>query len=259
MLQQASATTPSNSVVTALLSRVYVEMGNYEAAVALWRDHRLAEPISNLVFRLYTDEKIDVNQARWMAEQAVLADSSSPTAWAEFGWTTYLQTHDADSAITALNRAVELDPDNWYPLLRLVQVYNAERAPEQALPYAQELVRRWPNLENAHYAMAETLQALGELEKAETELVRALELGPAPYVQERLADLYFQTGRLDQAISLWEAVLPQSPVYWRVHLKLARAYLSQGKPDLARAHVLLVKRDHIDDAQVQELMREIGE
>ena len=259
-LERARAAAPANSPVLVSLLRNYLASGDNLAAVSLLRDLGAADQIAQLVFDLYDEQKISIGEAVWMAEQAVLVNPRSSAATAQLGWMSYLQDHDLNAAVQSLQKAIELDPNNWYPLLRLADIYvHHEHAPETAKPYAMEMVRRWPQLDLAHALMGDVWLALDEDSLAEAEYIRAVEISPAvSHIVVRLADLYAATGRTDRAIPLWEGVVNGSPSYWRYRLRLAAAYAAVGENEQALEHLQQANREHPNDAEVQKMLISLG-
>ncbi|MSP70755.1 MAG: tetratricopeptide repeat protein [Myxococcales bacterium] len=78
--------------------------------------------------------------------------------------------------------------------------------------YARRMVKHWPHLRASWERLTETLRRKGNTAEAEVAAGALIELAPtAPTGHRRLAELYYQTGRGDQAIEAWRAALERDP------------------------------------------------
>ena len=135
-------------------------------------------------------------------------------------------------------RALELQPDDYFAPLVLQSVYHSLGRSEEAKRYAwlglkraEDALRLHPEASDPAQLGAATLAALGENERAQEWLARALAIDPDDNnVRYNAACTYALLGRTDQAIDLLEASLPTL----RGHLKT----WFQTDPDLdsIRAH-----------------------
>jgi tetratricopeptide (TPR) repeat protein len=140
------------------------------------------------------------------------------------------QNHEVDNAITALKRAVQIDPGYSPAFVSLAGIaFNAGRFPDAKLALEQA-IKISPDLLPAHERLGLVLQNLGDQAGA----IREYELGllrtPPDYVGAKfnLGELYVAAGRPGDAIRLLEPLIkPNSDKH--ALLVLANAYLVAGQ------------------------------
>jgi len=106
----------------------------------------------------------------------------------------------------------------------------------------------------AHVRRAHQQLSAGHVDAAETEFRAALTLDPANLSAHRgLADIARRRGNLDEAVAQLQASL-QSRDSAVVRVTLARIYLEQKKPDLARAEVQRALKIAPNYAEAKDLL-----
>jgi Flp pilus assembly protein TadD len=141
----------------------------------------------------------------------------------------YIALQKFDDAETALIRARDLSPKAAEPLINLGNLYyergqalndggkkeESQAQFEKATEYLEESVRRNPLSSSAHSSFGAALYKTGELEDAEAELKRALELDEhAQNARLMLINVYTKSGRFNDALeqaNLFIAKNPKSP------------------------------------------------
>jgi tetratricopeptide (TPR) repeat protein len=111
----------------------------------------------------------------------------------------YSQKGEYPRAIAVLERALALDPDGVYAQLGLARAYNLSGRKEKALPYYRSL----------------------------------LEKGNNPEVKLELADLFLEMDQAEDAFRIYEDLLRETPSWWAVRLRWAKALYRQK--DFSRA------------------------
>lgn len=142
----------------------------------------------------------------------------------------YLQNFQ--SALDAVNRALELDPsDPNLHLLKgsIIAELGIEKQSAPLLVQAKELFSRAvTTLGRAvdYYNLGNVLVHLGELETAEKNYLRCLELQP-DYAQcwKNLGTVYVKHGRREKAMKCFEKALEQEPTLVEAHLSKATTWL----------------------------------
>jgi tetratricopeptide (TPR) repeat protein len=162
----------------------------------------------------------------------------------------YAEAKDVSNAVTVLSSVVEKDADDYDSFYSLAQLYTDERAYFKALYYFKEACKIRPHSPYVHSNMAYVLFKLEDVEGAFEEYTIAMEYGTDPiwlstvsqtlgticyqlynnptgaleYLQHSLhynpenqdtlvmlADLYFETGQMEMAISAYKTILQIDP------------------------------------------------
>jgi TolB-like protein/cytochrome c-type biogenesis protein CcmH/NrfG len=129
----------------------------------------------------------------------------------------------------AANRAIELDPGLPEAHVLLSHVAGAyERDWKTAEKELQEAIRLGPNISEAHAAYAGSLQIRGNLDRAQTEYERALELDPLSTVLANYTVwcLYLR-GRYDEAIARLDGLVRLAPDDAQTWYNLGQCYLQK--------------------------------
>ncbi len=123
----------------------------------------------------------------------------------------YEKMQKLELAEAEFRKALEINPDNAAALNYLGYML-ADR--NIRLPEARKLITRALELEPGNGAFLDSLgwvnYRLGKLDDAETYLRQAIErVGKDPTIHDHLGDVYFQQGKLKEAISQWETSLKE--------------------------------------------------
>lgn len=87
-----------------------------------------------------------------------------------------------------------------------------------------------PNNAIAHDWYAQHLANLRRFEEAIAHAETARRLAPTDLAAQTHAGIvYYQGGRVDQAMAIWQAVLELEPDYWAAHQCMGRAYIVKGE------------------------------
>jgi Flp pilus assembly protein TadD len=145
----------------------------------------------------------------------------------------------------------ELRPDGGFTLHERVRVSSRLRAEfergveliaaeqyDAGIEVLLRVSRAAPNLVAAHVDLGIAHARVGDLEEAETQLSRALELAPGhPVAQNELGIVYRRTGRLAEARDSYESVLERYPAFHPARKNLAiLCDLYLVDPDCALQH-----------------------
>lgn len=142
-------------------------------------------------------------------------------------------------ALLQLRRATELsprDPDAFYYLGRL---YFSTDNPVDALAAFQRSLELDPSSVRAHNQLGQSYEALGRLEDAERAYLKAIETeqnqgrkSEWPYYN--LGLLYFNNGRVNDAVPYFRKALARNPAFPEAKIKLAAILLKQNSTREAR-------------------------
>ncbi len=176
----------------------------------------------------------------------------------EMGWALYEQTSDPAAAEPYLRRAVELLPDEMWPVLRLAAVLRAAGRLAEALDLARDAQHAftddpWPLIYEGRILLEQ-----GEPDVALDPLQRATALTPpeaeAFYL---LGQTYIRLGHWEQAIRASEQAIALKPAQDYYHVGLGQAYRAAGR--LAEARDVFQKAIRINpqNESAQQALAEI--
>lgn len=179
------------------------------------------------------------------------------------------------SGMELLERSVANRPEAFRARAGLARLKAEAGEVKAAERHARLSVEQAPAYLHGYYALCDALQRQGRLEEAAAAIRKARRLAPdavAPVVLEafirgsmpgegdrseqlyrealdlpwdpeysriaalNLGERYFVSGRLEQAVAVWERAARRMPRAAEFHQNLAFGYLKTGRPDLARAH-----------------------
>jgi tetratricopeptide (TPR) repeat protein len=143
-----------------------------------------------------------------------------------------------------LRRALSLDRDDAGTLQSLgVCLLRLER-PEEARPLLERVLELHPDLAPAHVALGQSLEAGGDLRRAESHYKRALEIDPRNLLAEAgLASIGSRRGDHALALELAARVLAREPNYPPATIVAGEAEVALGKLDAAEARMLALAAD----------------
>ncbi len=99
-----------------------------------------------------------------------------------------------------------------------------------------DAARKSPNKARPFYNLGNAYADNGNNQEAEKAFLRAYQLNPDIENANNLAAIYADQDRVDEAISMWKAIVRQSPGFVTAHFNLSVFYYKQGKYDLAIRH-----------------------
>jgi TolB-like protein/class 3 adenylate cyclase/Tfp pilus assembly protein PilF len=188
-------------------------------------------------------------EARRLLNQAIEIDPGYAAAHSLLG-STYSSSYallwsldraDLERGEALARRAIELDPRLSLPYLSLGAIQLANQRPEQALAPLERARALAPSDYAPYLFTAMTLAQLGRQAEALGYVQKGLRLNPrlsgAATFSSVLAGLYASTGRLDEAVGLWQQAREANPDLIMVRLDLADHYARSGDLGLARALV----------------------
>jgi tetratricopeptide (TPR) repeat protein len=119
---------------------------------------------------------------------------------------------DNDAAISYLNKAVELKPDDFDSFFSLGLAFINKNEPEEAKKNFQRALQINPDLVDAKLWLATIYQKQKQYTEAVKYLEEALILKPDSVpVFDNIASIYFEQGKLNQAVDYWTKALELKP------------------------------------------------
>jgi len=170
-----------------------------------------------------------VGEAVKLLTDTVAADPQSAAAHSDLGFA-LTQANQRDAAVTALRRALELQPTLVSAALNLGNVHRLNgKLVEAAAAYRQALDMA-PDFVEAHSNLALTLINLGRPIEAATHCRRAVELRPDfAAAWENLGHALDRAGQPDEAIEALRHVVALKPKSASAHATLARTLSAYGR------------------------------
>ncbi len=145
---------------------------------------------------------------------------------------------DLQAAITAINTALSIWPDEAYWHAELARIYTQSERKEAALPHLQQAVELDPQNPEHLLALARSYRAAGELSQAESTYAQCLqEDSPSAQVWKEAGEVALANGHASQAESWFEKACGLAPSDALCLMGSARAamLLGQNKHALQRA------------------------
>jgi tetratricopeptide (TPR) repeat protein len=146
-----------------------------------------------------------------------------------------------DEAEAAYRRALVTSTEKWEPRFYLAQLLRERGRLAEAESELETNVRENPLHETSFYELSLCARALGHTERAASAMQRF----------RRLNRLSLEAAQLEYQLKVSPGDLP-------LRLQLARLYVRNGRPDLARPEVERILRVKPDDRQAKQLAAEIA-
>jgi tetratricopeptide (TPR) repeat protein len=193
MLQTNLQLDPADSESRILLGSLMEHSGLRMEAIRLWQKG-LRNDESDYPLLMSIGESY-LNEAQIQAQEDSTPSSLLPVNSAPTEYLTYL-----DSAIINFRQAAAYYPHEADPLHFMLNAYQLKADYEQALYYANLLVRIFPSDENNHTLLGLLLMQTGNYQQAETSLRKSLALNPRyTPAQKGMAELMLFYDRTEDA------------------------------------------------------------
>jgi tetratricopeptide (TPR) repeat protein len=193
---------------------LFLTTGELQSAVDL--DHRLMKVAPKDVTVRINHGRLLMAQGRTQESvaslQKVVADAADSSEADYFLAMAYQQNGNIGQARDALYDALKISPDLPIALGALARLEVSEGKTDQAVQYADGLVRKFPADQTYRQLLAEALAGQGQIKKAEEQLVAAKQLAPGdPGTHLGLAQIYAAQKKWAEAQSEFEATLRLDP------------------------------------------------
>jgi len=178
-----------------------------------------------------------LREALMLYDQVLAHDPHAVDALVNVGMV-HLQLDDARAAITRLNAAILLIPNDAQPHMLLGNAYESLQQSEKAIPCFQRAIELDPGDPQVHHNLAVALNSVDRLDEAIAAYGRALEILP-DYAQahSNLAQAQQLAGRYDEAIASARAAIELRPDFDEAYRNLGNAlYDASQLDDAAEAY-----------------------
>lgn len=181
------------------------------------------------IVRLYeSGEQIQMEEA---TRAMVDAYPMSALAWSVLGMALRLQGKDA---LPALQKTVELAPDDAEAHLHLGNAHMDGGHPDLAMPYFMRALELAPAFAEALSRLGDVLQAQGHLQEAAECYGGALDIDPALAMAHRgKGDVLVAQQQFQSAQSSYRQALTLEPGAADIHRKLGDVHVALNRPDAA--------------------------
>jgi tetratricopeptide (TPR) repeat protein len=234
-LGRALASDPSNGDVRRMLALASLHAGAYEKAAELLASdpHRDADASLQYAYALALVRSGRAAEAEAVFTQLLAAHGTTPELQVLVGQA-YAQQGDFESAIAALQRALQLKPDVADANATLGQIYLKQGRLAEAQAALRLELRARPEDPNAGNTLATILDLEGEQEEAVRILRLILRSRPgSANARYLLGKILLARGAADEAVEHLEAGARLAPEDANIHYQLAQAYRKQGRGGLA--------------------------
>lgn len=160
----------------------------------------------------------------------------------------YMELNQPDKAQKAFERIKAIDPERLDTYYELSMVKYARGDLDGAIKELQQLEDRAGFSEELFQQKHILYTEAGEMDKAEQELLKAIEMNPKDAIYYgMLAELYQNKGEADKALIYYQKILEFDPENGRVHLALYDYYMSVGEEKKAKESLMLGFEDDLID------------
>jgi Tfp pilus assembly protein PilF len=267
-LEGAIARGLDDAPIYAALAGVYQDSGHIENAIPAMRLAIERAPRNEAYRFRYAMLLVDTKApaaAVIRLREALAEFPGSSKLWFALGVALFTN-HKHDEAMTAFERAVELDPKFAPALAYLGMIYDETGRYAEALALYERAAAADERIAAVQYLAADALlrQTSPDLSRAEARLTRALELDPSfPPARLTLAKLYLRTDRLNEAASQLERLVAANPTLAEAQYQLGRVYMRLKRTEEAQKALAVFKQLNENQQQRaqddrQELIRRLA-
>jgi protein O-GlcNAc transferase len=175
----------------------------------------------------------NLREAENLCVELLMVQSDSVNALHLLG-VIYYQLHDYDSAISCIDKSIQLGPANAEAYYNLGNSFKAKGQLDEAINSYHKALQNDPKLSVAYYNLATVLQDKGQLEEAVVFYRKALENDP------NLADGHYNIGiihegknRIDESIVCYKNAITLDPCFADAYYGLGYAFHKKGQIDEA--------------------------
>jgi tetratricopeptide (TPR) repeat protein len=171
---------------------------------------------------------------RWVSSRRWVPIAASLGLLAALGIITWNQSHDYTDAVTLYRSILARNPTSWLAHSNLGALLRPS-APDEALTHLTEAVRLKPDSDVGHYNLANLYQQSGRLDDAVREYRETIRLSPGMALAHyNLGNTLLQMNHLQEAQSAYYEAIRTDPNLALAYGGLCRALQAMGRPDEAR-------------------------
>jgi tetratricopeptide (TPR) repeat protein len=224
------------------LGVAYKNQKDYSAAIKAYKDAislnaQFSYPYNNLG-AIYKEQEHYEDAIYWLEKALSLPDSygmpetAHTLAYKSLG---HIYTHQKDyaAAITAYQRAIELNPDLDQAFAHRGEAYRLTKCYEEALKDFNRAIKLDPEYAWAITSRGQTYQALKNYDAALKDFDQVIKLGDEDFwVIGKRGEIYLQLNQTEKAVEDFERAIELDPDDWYFHLR-AIAHFKLNQAELA--------------------------
>ena len=162
-----------------------------------------------------------------------------------------------EEALWKYEEVIASDPTVYQVHLNIGAVLRELDRPDEARQSFQKVLDMEPDNSGALVSLAEMAVAAGDLEEAVTHFAAAADSTDDEIIPFNVGQIYFQNGRVDEAIEYYEMAAERRLDWAEPHVQIAICYLNKGDFAMAGEHLNLaieVEPDSAAAAQAQAML-----
>lgn len=233
------------------IARRYEEKGRKAEALAIWEKIADIAPKDTQIY-------IKIADAYWQDDRKTEAAEAFVQAGSRF-----LEAEKYESAVTAFDRSLEINPDDMFALRGFVQSQIKLGYPEEGVKALGEQLEKQPYNRELNYLMMDCYFDMDEPARAEELIVRLVEREPANY--SKLLDLvrvYLESDDLDSAARVLQMTAEHMLVGGETEelLELLNEVLARDPEHIAGLRMLAHFHGwQKDEAELRESLKRLSE
>ncbi|HEU5079731.1 MAG TPA: tetratricopeptide repeat protein [Opitutaceae bacterium] len=198
----------------------------------------------------------DAPAAITLLERAIVVSPDDPRTHRQLG-KIYLGLHEHAKAQAELERAIALQPTEQAAYLDLINVFRATNDRAAAIEWIKKGLKEMPHSAGIHFEMALALLAEGKPEEALPFLMKARDLDPDNVsADQQLAQAYFRMGREAEAVETMRAALARTPDNAPIVALMVRYQIRSGNAADAEKYLMEAHQAGADERTLGELVAE---
>ncbi len=138
-----------------------------------------------------------------------------------------------EQGIKYFERALEMDPENFYVLFGLADCYRGMNQQYRSIEYWNRILKNDPDNKVILTRAGDAYRNTGDYKTAEEYYNRAMEIDFDIYAALGLALLCKGQGKYDEAVDRLNTLISNDPKNYRLYIDLADCYLKMNKKDKA--------------------------
>jgi len=185
------------------------------------------------VMQLFKDRSFDA--AAQKAKALIKAHPYSPSIWNIYA-ASLQEAGQMDVALTAFQKAVELDPENGKLIYNLARLHQRQGQHKTAIRLLEKVTKLQPAWVKAHLMLGLSLKTMGHIKDAIACYTRSATLSPGDAkIQNCLGALLEQDDQADGAVQCFQKTISLYPEYPEAHYNLGNVLKKIDQPGRAIA------------------------
>ncbi|HEY0796077.1 MAG TPA: FG-GAP-like repeat-containing protein [Acidisarcina sp.] len=206
---------------------------------------------------IYLSKKMYLEARKYMSEAARL-NPHDADAWNNLGMISG-EEEKYDEALDEFRHAALLDPNHELAVENMMRIYRFQGRAADAQKALEELIAEAPRNAGLHLALAMSLVAQNDLQRARDELETSIRLKPdSPDAINNLGAVLLRMGQTGEALKQFEEARRLAPDFDRAAINAALVYNSTGQAAKAREVLTDFLAQHPGNAEVRSALGKMG-